>query len=247
MTDRFESILDECISALQAGVPLEEVLAEVPEYARELRPLLYAASLLADPNPELAPVETKAALRAEYLKQVAELPEITPSPWRSKAQAVIHIIQRRSTREAVLKDLVTVAVTVVLTLLIVAFSLNYLAAGSLPGDFLYGVKRVSENARLSLTFDAGRRAELEAIFNRRRLAEIEQLIGQNRAAVVQFRGVVETRGENLWIVEGLTIFLPNDASIGKDIREGDTVEVIGLLRTNNVLVADTITLVNRAK
>ena len=41
MTDRFESILDESISALQAGVPLEEILDEVPEYAAELRPLLY--------------------------------------------------------------------------------------------------------------------------------------------------------------------------------------------------------------
>ncbi len=38
MMDSFESILDESISALQAGVPLEEILAEVPEYAEELRP-----------------------------------------------------------------------------------------------------------------------------------------------------------------------------------------------------------------
>ncbi len=48
MTDRFETILDESISALQAGVPIEEILAEVPDYALELRPMLYAAMLLAD-------------------------------------------------------------------------------------------------------------------------------------------------------------------------------------------------------
>ena len=58
MADRFESILDESISALQAGVPLEDVLAEVPEYATELRPLLYAAMVLTEPKPDLAPADS---------------------------------------------------------------------------------------------------------------------------------------------------------------------------------------------
>ena len=49
--------------------------------------------------------------------------------------------------------------------------------------------------------------------------------------------------ENLWIVEDHTIFLPNDISIEDEIVEGDVVEVMGLLRSNNVLVADTIRLV----
>ena len=45
------------------------------------------------------------------------------------------------------------------------------------------------------------------------------------------------------IVEDHTIFLPNDISIEDEIVEGDVVEVMGLLRSNNVLVADTIRLV----
>jgi len=57
--DRFESILDESISALQAGVPIDEILAEVPEYANELRPLLYAATVLADPNLNWSPKSEK--------------------------------------------------------------------------------------------------------------------------------------------------------------------------------------------
>lgn len=244
MTDRFESILDESISAWQAGVPLEEILAEVPDYADELRPLLYAATVLTDPNPVPAPAEKKAALRAEYIKQVAELPAITPAPFRGKVRAIIKVIKRRTTREAVLKDIITVTITIILTLFVVALTLNYLAANTIPSDFLYGVKRISEDIQLSLTFDPERKAELEEEFNQRRLEEIEKLIEQNRAAVIQFKGILETKGENLWIVEDHTIFLPNDISIEGEIEEGDTVEVMGLLRSNNVLVADTIRLVD---
>jgi len=241
--DRFESILDESISAWQAGVPLEEILAEVPDYADELRPLLYAATLLTDPNPVPAPAEKKAALRAEYIRQVAELPAITPAPFRGKVRAIIKVIKRRTTREAVLKDIITVTITIILTLFVVALTLNYLAANTIPSDFLYGVKRISEDIQLSLTFNPERKAELEEEFNQRRLQEIEELIEQNRAAVIQFQGILETKGENLWIVEDHTIFLPNDISIEGEIEEGDTVEVMGLLRSNNVLVADTIRLV----
>jgi len=243
VTDRFESILDECISALQAGVPLEDVLAEVPEYSTELRPLLYAAMVLTEPKPELAPVEKKAALRAEYMRQVAELPAITPSPFREKVRATTRVIKRRTTGSAVLKDLVTITITIVLTLTMVAVALGFMSANTIPGDLLYGTKRISENVRLSLTFSPEQRITLADRYNERRLAEIEALIEQNRAAVVQFKGKLETKGENLWIVESHTIFLPNDIQIEGDFEEGDTIEITGLLRSNNVLVADTITLV----
>lgn len=242
MTDRFESILDECISALQAGVPLEDVLAEVPEYATDLRPLLYAAMVLTEPKPELAPAEKKAALRAEYIRQVAELPPISPSPFREKARATFRVIKRRTTGSAVLKDLVTITITIVLTLMMVALALGFMSTNTIPGDFLYGTKRMYENVWLSLTFSPERRTALAEELNQRRLSEIELLIEQNRAAVIQFKGKLETKGDNLWIVEGHTIFLPNDIRIEGEFEEGDTIEITGLLRSNNVLVADTIAL-----
>lgn len=240
MTDRFESILDESISALQAGVPIGEILAEVPEYADELRPLLYAATVLADPNPDLAPEETKSALRNEYLKHVAELPALSRPSLNEKTHAIFSVIKRRLNRKAVVNDLVTIAVTVILTIVMAALIFNFLAVDAIPGDFLYGVKRASENAQLALTFDEAHRNELTSEFDQRRLREVEQLIEQNRVAVVEFKGTLETKGGNLWIVGGHTIFIPPDVESENSIQEGDLVEVIGLLRANSVVVADAI-------
>ncbi len=238
MSDRFEAILDESISALQAGVPLDDILAEVPDYAAELRPLLYAAAVLSDPQPQAAPEERKAALRAEYLKQTLELPG--GPTLGQKSGAVWHIIRRRMNRKTVLSDLATITITIVLTLLMAALMLTYVAQDTLPGDALYGVKRLSEQVQLNLISDPIHRDELTEQFNQRRLAEIDQLLAQNRAAVVEFQGVLETRGENLWIVSGLTVFLPDEATVTGQPREGDTVSVTGFLRPNKVLVADTI-------
>jgi hypothetical protein len=243
MSDSFESILDESISALQAGVPIEEILAEAPEYAAELRPLLFAATLLADPNPHLVPEERKSALRDKYLSQVATLPAVTPPTLNEKSQAIFKIVRRRLTRQTVLSDLVTITLTVLLTLAMALVILSYAAGDTLPGDFLYSIKRASENVQLLLTCDAERRADLAEENNQRRLAEIQQLIQQNKGAAVQFQGVLETKGENLWIIAGYTVFLPGNVTLRGQPHEGDRVEVTGLLRTDNVLVADTIRVV----
>lgn len=240
MTDSFETILDESISALQAGVPIEEILAEVPEYAGQLRPMLYAATALADPNPALVPEERKMALRSEYMKQLAELPQLPLPTFGERMQAGARVARRRLTRESILKDLTTIIITFALTLLMVALTINYLSLDAIPGDFLYGAKRISESIQLTAAFSEDGRAALEEKFNQRRLGELEQLLEQNKAAVIQFRGKVETKGEDLWIVAKHTILLPGDVEIDANIHEGDMVEVIGLLRTNNVLVADTI-------
>ncbi len=241
MKDSFESILDESISALQAGVPIEEILAEVPEYASELRPMLFAATLLADPRPELAPEERKAALKAEYLSLAAELPPAHPSRLE-QLRAGWHVLKRRLTAKAVLSDMATVSITVALTLAMAALVLGYAAQDTIPGDWLYGVKQISEQTRLLLTFDPADRQTLQDQFNQQRLAEIDQLIRQKRAAVVHFAGTLETKGESLWVIEGLPVFLPADAAITGNPQEGDRVTVVGFLRTNNVMVADTITL-----
>ena len=243
MTDRFESILDESISALQAGVSIDEILAETPEYAADLRPMLYAASLLADPNPQLVPEERKAALKAEYMAQVAELGPVHPSVG-GRFHAAWRIIKRRLTPKTVLTDLATITITVVLTLVMATLVLSFAARDTVPGDWLYGVKHISEQMELMLTFDAAEKQALYEELNQSRLSEIEQLIELQRAAVVRFDGTLETKGDNLWVIEGLPVFLPNDALVEGNPAEGDLVSVVGFLRTNSVLIADSISVLN---
>lgn len=243
MSDSFESILDESISALQAGVPVEEILAEAPEYAGELRPLLYAATVLANPDPQLAPEAQKAALRDKYIAQVVTLPALTHPTTGEKIQAILSVMRRRLTPKAVLSDLATITITVLLTLLMAAFILSYAAQDTLPGDFLYGIKRGSEGVQLYFTSDQADRVELTRQFNQRRLAEIDQLMQQNRTAVVEFKGVLENKGEHLWIIAGYTVLVPDDVTIKGTPEEGVEVEVVGFLRANQVLVADVITII----
>ncbi len=240
MNEQFESILDECISALQAGIPLEEILAEVPDYATELRPLLYAAMVLADPNPVLVPTELKTALRSEYLKQVSTLPDTKRPTLNEKAQAIYHIIRRRLTYKIVLNDLITITVTAILTLTMATLILMVVAKDSIPGDLLYSLKRLSENVQLLLPLNESRQKELQQTFNEQRLTEIEQLMQQNRVAVVEFSGVLERKGEKLWIIEGYAVLLPENVTIEGQPQEGNLVHVMGLLRANHTLVADTI-------
>jgi len=243
MIDPYELILDECISALQAGVPLEEILAEVPEFAHELRPMLYAATVLSNPNPVLLPTAQKTALRNKYLQQVAILPPLPMPTWSDKLHAAYHIMRRRLTRQAIFSDLATISMTAILTLLMSLAMLNYAANGALPGDLLYNFKRVSEQIQLSLTLTESQAVALQTQFNVRRLAELEQLIQLNRLAVVEFTGVLESQVDNVWIVEGYTLILPADIHIEGQPQEGSRIHVVAFLRVNKTLVADMIQVV----
>lgn len=243
MTNQFESILDECISALQAGVPMEEVLAEVPDYASEIRPMLYVATAVTDPNPVLIPNQQKATLRAKYMEQVVNLPPPLAPSLKEKAQAGFHIAQRRLTRRTVLSDLMTIMITALLTLIMTLLMLNYAALDTVPGDLLYRFKRTSEDIQLALSWSDSHQQTLMEQFNHRRLQEIDHLLQQGQANMVDFRGTLESQGNNLWIIEGYPVVLPDNVAIDGHPQVGSQVQVIGFLRTNRDLIADTITLI----
>lgn len=243
--DEFESILDESVSAVQAGIPMDEVLAEVPEYAAELRPLLYAARMLTDPNPGLAPDAAKAALREKYIAQVTDLPAVPHLPLIPRVQTTWRIIRRRLTLKVIVTDVIAVLLTMLLTALMLAFSVAYWASDTIPSDWLYGVKRISESVQLTLTFSQAQRDTLAETFNQRRLDEIQRLMAANQAAVVTFEGTLETRNQNLWVVAGLTVFIPAHATIANNPQPGDTIEFTGILRANQVLEADSVRVLER--
>ncbi|MDM8521541.1 DUF5667 domain-containing protein [Anaerolineales bacterium HSG6] len=241
--NQFETILDECISAIQAGIPIDEVLETVPEYATELRPMLYAATILTEPNPVLIPTEQKANLRAKYMVEVATLPEPNAPPLTERIQAAYHITRRRLTREAILSDLLTIIITAMLTIIMALLLINYAAANTIPGDLLYRFKRTSETVQVNLSWSDTRVLALQETFDQRRLYEVEELLRQNRSGQVEFTGMVESQGERLWLIEGYPVILPTEMIIDSAIQAGSRVHVMGFLRINRDLVADEITLV----
>ncbi len=244
MSDHFEAILDECVSALQAGVPIEDVLAEVPEYAAELRPMLHLATVLADPDPVLVPAEQKAALRNKYLQEVATLPAVPKPSGNEKVQAIYHVLKRRLTPQAVLSDLLTVLITALLTIVLSLLLLRYAAIDTIPGDPLYSLKRIEENTRLWLTpDDSTDQQRLEQTFNQRRLDEVERMTELSRIGLVNFVGVLESRGQNLWVVESYPVIITEDSTIQGNPQIGDRIEVVGFLRSNRNLLAETIRVV----
>ena len=246
MKYRLEHMLDECLARLSGGAELESVLADFPEYADELRPLLSATEWMRDLVP---PPTGKRERKSELMETVAarrrlveaaegvvvevragvpqdELFARCPNtlhhvilaartlrdaepPWPAaerreagKRRLMMLAAQRRTASRASRKLLTSLrsdlsglerglaprpslirrlrTVTVSLSLaaavaLVGTAGMAPAAASSLPGEPLYHVKRLGENAQLLVTFDPERRVSLRAIHARRRLDEMVQL------------------------------------------------------------------------
>lgn len=149
-------ILDECLERLRRGETVEECLARYPARAQELEPLLrVAAQLYVAPRPRLAPA-VRFAMQEQLHRAIAAK---RPRPAR---------------RPLMVRFAFTMAL--LLAVILTGASLVNVAAGSLPGDFLYPAKRVAEDARLTLTWGAAARARLHLERAQARLTELERLL-----------------------------------------------------------------------
>jgi hypothetical protein len=93
----------------------------------------------------------------------------------SEAVVVLARQPRRFSFQAVLRPALAAAAILVL----VAAGATSAAASSLPGDPLFGVKRLTEDVQVALTFDQVARMELLSKLTDRRLAELAE-IAKNR-------------------------------------------------------------------
>ncbi|RMG99220.1 MAG: hypothetical protein D6706_05820, partial [Chloroflexi bacterium] len=183
MNDALELKLIECLEALEAGASLDEVLRRYPEEAEELRPLLETAVSLDNLNlqPSLA-AQTKS--RETFLAHAAALKE-------NKTR------RRRSPFLFGLRRLVMPLATFIV---LIFFGVGLIAASApaVPGDALYGTKRLVENIQLGLTTDPTIRATLSAEFNQERIQEIETLLARGSSADVSFEGPIEKIEPDYW-------------------------------------------------
>ena len=169
---RIADVLDQCIAGLRAGqVTVEDCLQEYPEYAGTLAPLLrHAAQLIHFPPPAAMPVAAVDALERRLLKRTDQIARRRPA----KLASFWAWLQGASLR----RQFATLAVTVLLVL--VGTWLVFASASSLPGEFLYPVKRLNESLTLAFTIRHAARAELHLALAGRRLSEIEALAGGQR-------------------------------------------------------------------
>jgi hypothetical protein len=80
-----------------------------------------------------------------------------------------------------------------------------MASETIPGDFLYSVKRVSEQARWALTVNSTAREEYRQRLVQERLQEVRQVLDMGRKAQVNFQGELQGIATETWTVAGVEV------------------------------------------
>ncbi len=165
-----DNILDECLDRLIfEGATVEQCLSDYPQYADELKPLLETSLQTSrisslEPNPEFktkARNELFAALRDTEEKRSRSLFNFGWQPrWAG-------------------------AVAVFVALLIATGGTAAASTGSMPNDFLYPVKRATEQVQLAFTFTNLGKAEAYARMANRRVEEIIYMANENETGEIE--------------------------------------------------------------
>ena len=222
-----EVALEESLALLAGGATVDDCLTAFPRNAAELRPSLDIASVLqtmAEPAPQRDAAQT-ASDRAVFLASAR-----TQARQQRKTGGLAAALAGLST---LFRQPAWRAVAVVFLLLVTFFGVGgtalTLAAGALPGDALYPFKLAAEQARVSVTRDETRRAQLLATLEQRRRQEAVNVVGQGRQVAVQFPGTIESMLDGVWTISGmaLPIFVPGDAEVTGAPAVGRQVLVTG--------------------
>lgn len=165
MPDDFDTALDRCLADMAAGQSIEGCVQHYPQYAVQLEPLLKTASRVRTVPPaanlsveRVQAIETQLLVHADQIRQ-ARLAK--PAP-----------------RRLPLMRLMPIAMALVLLCSLAGFGITTASAASLPGDFLYPIKRFIEGVVVILTPLAGQ-TDLHLTLAQRRLDEFSALADRN--------------------------------------------------------------------
>jgi hypothetical protein len=214
MTQKIDSILDNCLAQLRTGATVQDCLARYPEHADALRPLLALAQQvqsLPTPSPERAAMNAGRQRMIEAVRTKAarqEQASLLGLGWLRWPRPFAGSVFGR--------PLVRITVSVALVLLVISLSAGGLVAAaqsSLPGDLLYPLKRTAENVRMSFTFDPIEQQELQNQLDQERQAEVRAVLTAGQAASLEFKGILEHLDATYWIVAGLKVQLDDQSII----------------------------------
>lgn len=206
------SLFEQCLSRLEAGEDLETILADNPAEAGKLRPLLTAAvKARCSGAPLRIPASAKIDSRTRFLAEAGRM------------QKKQHLFDPRL-------RFAGAAAMVVIVLLAGIFGTGLASAKAVPGQTLYPVKLVVEQAQLALTVDQPTRLNLEEEFDRRRVEETEKLSLAGRSESVTLAGPLNLSTDQTYAVGGVTLNLTPDQEAIANSLAGSYVEVKGNVR-----------------
>jgi len=184
MKQRFEDVLAECLEAVNTGrFTIEECLARYPHWDDRLEPLLRLGYQLSQASFPEADSTFRETARERFLA-AAQAGAVAPQQ-RRKLLPALHMPRRWSWRPVLSAPMGRpvawrrVALTMAAALLLgcIGFSsFAVVSAGdSLPGDWQYPVKRLTERTRLAFTFGDNARRDYRISLAQERLHEVQQL------------------------------------------------------------------------
>jgi hypothetical protein len=165
---QLDNILDDCLDKLLVkGRSIEECLADYPEQADELKPLLQTAmvtrkALVIEPRPEF---RAKARYQLHSaLKEAAPKKRRPPFAWQFRWATIVSTF---------------------IILLLAGGGIVAAASNSMPDNPLYQVKLATEQIQLSLTTSPLDKAKLQAKLADRRVTEIINMAQEGNVSLVE--------------------------------------------------------------
>jgi hypothetical protein len=176
-------VLDMALAQQQRQEPLPQILANFPDEAPALRPLLETAATLELLQPvEMPAAEDRLADRAAFMAQLDQFAAPPVSPgffvrlkewWGQHRPGTLSIFQQKESQKM---SVLLLKAALVLTMVFGSVGgTAVLAAESLPDSPLYPLKLTIEETQLALAKNPAQEAALQMAFARERYEEIQQM------------------------------------------------------------------------
>ncbi len=245
---RFDLILEDCLSRIDRGESLQDVLESYPALNVHLEPLVRAALMgrrLPKPVPSKDGFRTgKNMLLAEMnnMQQVNSFRQKGSGPALSRLTgrwlgSITKLLQAKRTTGLI--PIYRFAVVGLVLIMVGGFLTVNASASSLPGDVLYDLKLGLEQTRAFFTFDQKARQDLVLAIEEERLSEVEILLEEGRQEEVEFGGVIEKKGESVWIIKGISVQVDSVSGLNSDLEIGSEVDVAATtLEDGNLQASD---------
>jgi len=219
-----DEILFRALELVEQGVPIQRILDQYSDIAAELGMYLQITqqlpALASDPQPVV-----RRKSKEKFIAQAASIQRR-----RTHNGNILHLLGR---------VWLTAAASLIVLLAISSFAIAEASASALPGDVLYGPKRMFEQGRLILSTNLETDMALKESFRMERIREIEMLLRTGRNYAVTFKGALSYFDDENWIVDLQPFKVDEATDIGGIPEVGKWTLVSGYTQ-NGILYAERI-------